>query len=612
MKLIRTGIIIFIFLCSGFAHGFIHESTPESIIQETITISTPTIIYENNSASIEFEEANMMLMRPHLPIVPAYKKIYVFPIGTTISSVQVSAESPIHLQQVNRRMQYAPEVYTPNGIHSISTVTNQNDQKFRMGIYPSSWYEYKINAGLIEGELSIILTIMYFPVRYVYQTIFSVSGFSTEITYTIPADPLPTKDDVDLLVIAPEIFTDALQPFIDHKQGLDITSKLVSVEAIYDETYFPLNGRDEAEQVKYFIKNAYEEWGIRYVLLVGGRKPNILQQWYVPVRYVDVFWAEESSYISDLYFADFYTGNMSFSSWDTDGNDRFSEWKNNGFLKDDVDLYPDVIIGRWPCRNNFEVKIMVKKTITYETSTLDKNVVLVGGDNFADQGIEGEIVCDKTLEYLPDFSVNKVYSTEMSVNPEAMRDALGEGAIFMHMHGHGSPVKWGTHPPENFDEWEEGLYITDIPSFSNNQYPIMIVGGCHTALFNISLFNKPYTYTLRPTPEDISWWMTRKIDGGGIASLGYTNFPVASPGEYGDLDGDGINEPDCVESGYGFIQLEFFEGYGDEKLNKLGECWQYAVQQYLDVYMYPYERWHLHTAQGFVLIGDPSLQIGGY
>ena len=37
---------------------------------------------------------------------------------------------------------------------------------------------------------------------------------------------------------------------------------------------------DEAEKVKYFIKNAFDNWGISHVLLVGGRKPGIFEKWF--------------------------------------------------------------------------------------------------------------------------------------------------------------------------------------------------------------------------------------------------------------------------------------------------------------------------------------------
>jgi hypothetical protein len=128
-------------------------------------------------------------------------------------------------------------------------------------------------------------------------------------------------------------------------------------------------------------------------------------------------------------------------------------------------------------------------------------------------------------------------------------------------------------------------------------------------MFNVSLTIHPWA---PPVPEGIGWWLTRKYHGGSIATLGYTAFPVATPGESGDLDGDGINEPDCTESGYGYMQLQFFKAYGIEGYQYLGECWQYAVSSYIDNFKIPYQRYHLNTLQSFVILGDPTLKIGGY
>jgi hypothetical protein len=414
-----------------------------------------------------------------------------------------------------------------------------------------------------------------------------------------------------LAIIAPSEFSEILQPLVQHKENYGIQTKLVTLNEIYGGSYFASQGRDDAEKIKYFIKDAIEEWGINYVLLVGGRKPGIQEQWFLPVRYVHVFWADENKYISDLYYADVYDADYSFSSWDTDENNVFSEWGRAGTLEDEIDLHPDVYVGRWACRSNAEVDIMVKKTIQYESTSASKRIVLGGGDNFEADGIEGEIVCDKSLSYLPGYEAEKVYVSRGDVTSKAMKDGLDRGAAFIHLHGHGSPIYWSTHKENDFSKWEDGLKVYDLHLFFNEEYPISVIGGCHTAMFNMSITVHPWTGGI-PYPVGLSWLFTRKYNGGAIATLGYTAFPVATPGEDGDIDGDGINEPDCVESGYGYMQLKLFDAYGEDGLKHLGECWGYAVSKYVENFKMPYQRWHLHTIQSFVLLGDPSLGIGGY
>jgi hypothetical protein len=347
------------------------------------------------------------------------------------------------------------------------------------------------------------------------------------------------------------------------------------------------------------------------VLLVGGRRPGITETWFLPVRYVNVFWADEKKYVSDLYYADIYDGTYNFSSWDTDNNNVFGEWPENGMmLKDNMDLYPDVYVGRWACRSKFELKTIINKTIKYENNPVSKKIVVAGGDNFEDPGYEGEIVGDKALTYFSGFEEKKVYASQTDVTAINLKKALGTGAMFMYLHGHGSPGSWSTHKPNDFKVWENGIAIWQLPFFFNTEFPIVLIGGCHNALFNVSVFNHPWIGV--PIPWDICSGFVKKYNGGGIASLGYACFPVATPGEYGDLDGDGTNEPDCVEGGYGYMELGLLYAYGIEGNQYLGDCWGYAVSRYTDHFKTPLARWDIHTIHGFVLLGDPSLKIGGY
>jgi hypothetical protein len=115
-------------------------------------------------------------------------------------------------------------------------------------------------------------------------------------------------------------------------------------------------GRDQAEKIKYFIKNSIEDWGISHVLLVGGLQGQT-RKWNLPVRYSHVVppteqeYAEQS-FISDLYYADIYDSTAEFCSWDSNNDDFFAEW--NEEYKEQMDLYPDVYLGRIPVEMNLK------------------------------------------------------------------------------------------------------------------------------------------------------------------------------------------------------------------------------------------------------------------
>jgi len=153
--------------------------------------------------------------------------------------------------------------------------------------------------------------------------------------------------NIDLLIISVEQFSNDLKPLVDHKEKHHIKTKLVTLDEIYVQMFW--KGRDKQEKIKYFIKTAIEEWGIKYVLLVGGMKGQT-GNWNLPVRYVhlDDKGGLEQEYISDLYYADIYDSEGNFSTWDTNNNDVFGEWIGDIAEDNNIDLYPDVSVGRAP------------------------------------------------------------------------------------------------------------------------------------------------------------------------------------------------------------------------------------------------------------------------
>ena len=113
-------------------------------------------------------------------------------------------------------------------------------------------------------------------------------------------------------------------------------------------------------------------------------------------------------------------------------------------------------------------------------------------------------------------------------------------------------------------------------------------------------------------PECWSWWLTRKAGGGCIATIGSTGLGLEEGGEKGDLDGDGINDPDCVETLGGYLELQFFKSYSTLGKDMLGETWCSAITQYLKVFPGMSNQSSAKTIEQWVLFGDPSLKIGGY
>jgi len=427
----------------------------------------------------------------------------------------------------------------------------------------------------------------------------------------------------DFIIITPAYFSNELRPLVTHKEQHAILTKIVTLDDIYDSVYFSAEGRDDAEKIKYFIKNAHESWGIRYVMLVGGKEE-------LPARYVDIFnySGEPVHCISDLYYADLYFANGNFCSWDSNNDSIFAGQSLKG-LVDKVDFFPDVAVGRILCRNQTEVENIVEKIITYENTVYGTewfhNLILCGGD-FAEAGLmerklpkmlnrtgrivwEGEYLGDMIAEIMNGFNAKKIYASGLFkqgmkfLSVENINNAIDEGAGFLLFVGHGN---YDIAMQTNFPlckrirlPYPQNYKITDSDFLKNgDKLPISIFLGCNCADFDSD-----------PTP--VAWEFIRKENGGTIASIAAT------------FGAEGIPSSLFPETCTPHLILNTFKFYS-EGMNTIGDIWSETIRTYLN----DTDAWSLgddfsmlfwnHPLANFlvleewILLGDPTLKIGGY
>jgi hypothetical protein len=96
-------------------------------------------------------------------------------------------------------------------------------------------------------------------------------------------------------------------------------------------------------------------------------------------------------------------------------------------------------------------------------------------------------------------------------------------------------------------------------------------------------------------------------NGGSIATMAYTGLDWFAEGDYNN---DTI--PDCTQFLSGYTNTQFFKNYGVNNMTILGQAHTQALIDYLNAFPPMQEKLDCKTAQEFVLLGDPSLQIGGY
>ena len=292
---------------------------------EYFSLSFPVICEDGEYNSVELEEATSFLMEPGKPILPRVTKTYILPFGSNIKDVFVEF-SETTKQTLSKEIRPASEPII-EGKNAIKTEVKSIEIYSSSNLYPDAAFGYRTCTGLDGTEHVVFLTVQCYPVRYspAENTLSHSNSVKISIKYEEPSNPVTFPDIYDLVIIAPSKFEQELQPLIDHKISKGMNTTLKTTEEIYAEY---TDGRDKQENIKLYIKDAIEELGINYVLLVGGHVKQ-LQSWYLPARNTNnhVGGNFEQGVDSDLYYADIYKENgTAFEDWDSNGNGIFAEF----------------------------------------------------------------------------------------------------------------------------------------------------------------------------------------------------------------------------------------------------------------------------------------------
>lgn len=229
------------------------------------------------------------------------------------------------------------------------------------------------------------------------------------------------------------------------------------------------------------------------------------------------------------------------------------------------------------------------------------------------------------LYYIPE-DFEKVILWTSNGNFTGQDDVIktfSQGAGFVFFSGHGNPEVWADHKPgvpgNRGPASVTGLSLTG-PSFTElpllpmnrlsnlDKLPIVVVGGCHNSQFNVSFLaslsdkdNSKMMWTYGGwVSECWSWYLTSLWRRGAIATIGNTGL------------GYGVLGKECTIDGLdGGICIEFFKQYGQQGHQILGEAYGQTIITYLNTFDMDNQD-HAKSVHQWVLLGDPSLMIGGY
>jgi len=600
--------VICIMLCMSLASGILPvqstQTTPISLY-ETIKTNPVSIISSSEYCTIKLSDATTYTMTPHHPMLPKIVKQYTLPYGSHITEVTFDVLETDEYMLTQPVVPNSEPIPLSEGFQKDTVPTMDIQIYHQTTPYPSQVIEYSVSGALHDQAHVTLLTLTIYPIQYfpLNQKIHQITSAEITIEYTPPEHPITYPSDYNLVIVAPKEFQQPIESLITHKNNYGMISYFKSTEDIYEE----YSGNDKAEQIKYFLKDAVESYGINHALLFGNIEK-------MPMRLASIEVFREEGILTDLYYADLFNADGSFSSWDQNRNGKYCEYSWDLGLIEFVDLYSDISVGRIPCKNVKEAEIMIEKIITYETtayaSEWANRFLVLAGDTFpSNEILEGEIVTGIIANHMQSFGFEpvKLWTSLGTFKPMNINEEISKGAGFICYSGHGYEQGFGTSPP--FEEQRvEYLSPYLIGMRNTDKYPVIFFDACSTTKLDFTIeellewYPKPLVrlfallygvpYQLDAFYPTFSWEIIKKPHGGGVAAIGSTRVAFTGVDEDGPF------------WGAGYLNDRFFNAYTPGCT--LGDLFLEAENAYLS------DVGELVTLQEFVLLGDPSLKIGGY
>ena len=351
-------------------------------------------------------------------------------------------------------------------------------------------------------------------------------GFSPTMWPSLEGSP------VDYLIITNEELSGEFERLADWKTSRGVPTVIRTTEWIEANCR---NGVDRAETIRFFIRDAYEKWGIEFVLLGGDTD-------VIPARYgLTRYLGDGIEIPADMYFA------CLDGSWNANNNHL---WGEHGAAMDDPDLYAEVHVGRVPTSIVADAVTIIDKVIAYETplDTEFTDKVLFGAEVlFPPDWVEGEPMAlngadisevtwvlyleDKPIRGTRAYETYYLFPGAVDLTRQIMIDSLNAGFNMVNHVGHGSRF--------NFSCANQSVIQSDIDALTNGDRLFsMFMVDCNVSAFDY---------------QCIAESMLKSPNGGAVATIGasHLEFP-ACDSHYMNAYYDLLFNHDVVRNGEAF------------------------------------------------------------
>jgi hypothetical protein len=308
------------------------------------------------------------------------------------------------------------------------------------------------------------------------------------------------RDAYDYLIICARECSTAYAQLADWKTRKGLRSVVVTREMI--EVSYP--GLDLQDQIRNCIKDYYVNQGVWCVLL-GGDSEYLLTRKVWAMDCEAGMYPDENEIRADLYFSDMD------GTWDADGDGTYGE------TTDQVDMYPDILVGRAPADDPTQAQGLVDKFIEYETSApadyQDRALFfaeILWSSPYTDAAVGKDMI--DGLCFPPSFDpIQKLYESLGNETPAAVIAALNDGRNLANHGGHANSTVMGAGTGY--------LGNSDMDGLSNtSRYNIMYSIGCWAAALD---------------KDCIAEHFMQNVSGGGVGFIGNCRYGWGSPGNPG-------------------------------------------------------------------------------
>ena len=365
------------------------------------------------------------------------------------------------------------------------------------------------------------------------------------------------------VIITSDALKDAFQPLADWKTKKGVPAEIVTISWIEDNYL----GIDTQEKIRNFIKDAWLNRGTEWVLLGGDTDIVPFRGGYGNVSGAAALadeYEEDTNIPADLYYSDL-DGN-----WNADNDSIYGE------VNDEVDLFPDVFVGRAPVDTVEETRIFVNKTLMYEKNPpvdYQLNLTFLAEKLWSNPITWGGDAKDVIDSYIPSqFTLTKKYERDDNASKAIAIGEMNMGPHIVNHEGHGNYNGFGVNG------W---ISSSDADNLINNPRNFI--------LYTISCMSNGFDH------DSVSEHYMNNPDGGTVAYIGNSRYGWFEPGYPGGGPSD-------------LYDQQFFKSLFDCDVYNIGEVFAYSKMMYISSSQEDGNgmRWLQYAIN---LLGDPELPI---